>query len=209
VSCDETSTIGVPGTTDVAIEFVLNPCPSTATPAQCATFIAVGSATPPDQEPGNNTSYAGLLVANGAAVIFGLNADPTPTSTFKHTTSVLLTGGSGGSVNIYQSPTCPPDHTNCFIGTVTISTSATGPKTRTLEFLASLTGSPARPLSQVTIFYEAAGATQFSALTSCSKNNPPTSENACVQDSYKFTSPDGVVYVFVIQGGKDDSFTAD
>lgn len=208
ILCSEQNTIGVPGTADILIRFK----PGAGTPV-----IACGSggtntalcptpdpATPPDRNPANNLSYAGLVPAGGT-LTYGRAGSPTPDSSgpFDHTTSVTL--ANGGLVNIYQSArnVCPADVPSCFLGTITVDTNANGSKTWTLSFLASLAGK--KSLSQITIWNSFGG--PFTALTSC---NSKHATDPCVQDRARSTLPDGTtVYTITVQGTTDNGMTAD
>jgi hypothetical protein len=208
IFCSEQNTIGVPGTADIFIRFNVgtgtgNPvvaCGSGGTDA--ALCPATDPATPPDAFPGNNLSYAGLVGA-GDSVTYGPNGSPTPLGQFKHTTTVTLT--NGGLVNIYQAAGCPSDVPDCFpdFGTVTVTTTASGPKTWTLSLLASVAGK--KSLSQITIWNSFGGA--FTALTSC---NSKRATDPCVLDRTRSTNSDGAtVYTITVQGTHDNGMTAD
>lgn len=207
ILCSEQNTIGVPGTADVFIRFK----PGSGTPV-----IACGSggtdttlcptrdpATPPDQDPANNISYAGLVGAGGT-LTYGPGGSSTPNlNGFDHTTSVTL--ANGGLVNIYQTANnvCPADVPGCFLGTITVDTNANGSKTWTLSFLASLAGR--KSLSQITIWNSFGG--PFTALTSC---NSKHATDPCVQDRARSTLPDGTtVYTITVVGTTDNGMTAD
>lgn len=204
IDCSEQNTIGVPGTADIYIRY---------TPGTGPTVIACGSggtdtqhcpaaapATPPDANPSNNISYAGLVGAGGT-VTYGPNGDSTPRSFFDHTTSVTL--ANGGLVNIYHGAFCPSDVPDCFLGTITVDTNANGSKTWTLSFLASLAGK--KSLSQITIWNSFGG--PFTALTSC---NSKHASDPCVQDRVRSTNSDGdTVYTITVVGTNDNGMTAD
>jgi hypothetical protein len=209
VTCSETSTIGVPGTADIYLEYA---AVAGLISACAATFTGAPSCDPaggpvPDVNPGNNTSQvaAALLGANGT-LTYGLNGNPSPRSNpannFDHTTSVTL--ANGGVVNIYQAGGCPPGVPNCFLGTATINfTNVNGAKTWTLSFLASLTG---KSLSKITI-WNSVGGGAFSALTNCNGKNPT---DPCVQDRSRSTNADGdTVFTIVVVGTVDNGMTAD
>jgi hypothetical protein len=210
VTCSETSTIGVPGTADIYLEYAavsVDPIYACA-----ATFDAVGSlATCPssggvvsDPNTANNTStVAGGFLQSGGTLTYGPNGQPMPSTAFTHTTSVTL--ANGGLVNIYQSGDCPPSVNDCFLGTATISfTNVNGQKTWTLTFLASLAGKKA--LSQITI-WNSVGGGAYTALTNCSGKHPT---DPCVQSRSRSTNADGdTVFTIVVQGTVDNGMTAD
>lgn len=210
VTCYETSTIGVPGTADIYLEYA----PGSGSPilACAATFDVVGSlATCPssggavsDPNTANNmSSVAGGFVQPGDTLTYGPGGQPMPTSAFTHTTSVML--ANGGLVNIYQSGDCPPNVNDCFLGTATINfTNVNGAKTWTLTFLASLAGKKA--LSQITI-WNSVGGGAFTALSNCSGKN---ATDPCVQSRSRSTNVEGAtVYTIVVVGTQDNGMTAD
>jgi hypothetical protein len=216
VTCYETSTIGVPGTADIYLEYV----PANGLVFACgATFGTVdqlascpssgGSVTDPNTANNTSTVAAGVLGAGGT-LVYGPAGNPIPTSAFDHTTSVTL--ANGGLVNIYQTTTTPGDHStcpsgvpNCFLGTITVTFGVVnGAKTWTLSFLASLAGKKA--LSQITV-WNSIGGVAFSALTNCNAQHPT---DPCVQNRSRSTNADGnTVYTIVVQGTKDNGMTAD
>ena len=208
VTCYETSTIGVPGTADIYLEYA----PATGLIVACAaTFDVVTSlASCPssgglvsDPNTGNNTStVAGGLLGPGGTLVYGPGGQPTPSSSFTHTTSVTLV--NGGVVNIYQSGDCPPSVTDCFIGTATINfTNVNGQKTWTLTFLASLTK---KSLSQITV-WNSVGGGAYTALSNCSGKHPT---DPCVSSRSKSTNSAGdTIYTIVVTGTQDNGMTAD
>lgn len=208
VTCYETSTIGVPGTADIYLEYA----PSTGLIDACAaTFDVVTSlASCPssaglisDPNTGNNTStVAGGLVQPGGTLTYGPGGQPFPSSAFTHTTSVTL--ANGGVVNIYQTSECPPGGpSDCFLGTATINfTNVNGQKTWTLTFLASLTK---KSLSQITVWNSVGGA--YTALSNCSGRHPT---DPCVSSRSKSTNSAGdTIYTIVVTGTQDNGMTAD
>ena len=208
VFCSEQNTIGVPGTADIFIRFNIgtgtgSPVIACGSGGQDASLCPPADpATPPDALPGNNLSYAGLVGAGGS-VIYGPSGSPTPQGQFKHTTTVTL--ASGGLVNIYHAAGCPSDVPDCFVdfGTVTVNTTATGPKTWTLSLLADVAGKKA--LSQITIWNSFGG--PFAALTAC---NSKHATDPCVLDRARSTNSDGaIVYTITVQGTHDNGMTAD
>ena len=210
VSCYETSTIGVPGTADIYLEYaagsvgLINAC--------AATFDVVGSlATCPTSHgvvsdpnlANNTTTVAGGLLAAGGTLVYGPNGQSMPSAAFTHTTSVTL--ANGGLVNIYQSGNCPANVSDCFLGTATITfTNVNGAKTWTLTFLASLAGK--KSLSQITI-WNSVGGGAYTALSNCSGKN---ATDPCVQSRSRSTNADGdTVYTIVVVGTQDNGMTAD
>ena len=211
VTCSETSTIGVPGTADIYLEYAAG---SVGLIDACAaTFDAVGSlATCPssggvvsDPNTANNTStVAGGFLQSGGTLTYGPNGQPMPITAFTHTTSVTL--ANGGLVNIYQTELCPPNGpSDCFLGTITVNfTNVNGAKTWTLTFLANLAGKKA--LSQITI-WNSAGGGAYTALSNCSGKNPT---DPCVQSRSRSTNAEGAtVYTIVVVGTQDNGMTAD
>jgi hypothetical protein len=212
VTCWETSTIGVPGTADIYLEYaptsgLVFACASTFTGTPPPTSCDPANGSVPDLIPGNNTSQvaAAVLAANGT-LVYGLGGNPTPSSNantnFDHTTSVTL--AQGGLVNIYQAPECPASVSDCFLGTATINfTNVSGAKTWTLTFLASLAG---KSLSQITI-WNSVGGGGFTALSNCSGKHPT---DPCVQSRSRSTNSEGnTVFAIVVTGTKDNGMTAD
>ena len=221
VTCYETSTIGVPGTADIYLEYAretpaIEPPATGPINACAATFDIVGSlaACPnssgliSDPNPANNTSVAALLAAGGA-LTYGPNGKPDPTSAngFDHTTTVALLD-NGGLVNIYQSSSerkdCPPSVSDCFLGTTTINfTNVSGHKTWTLTFLASLTK---KSLSQITV-WNSVGGGAYTALSNCSGKHPT---DPCVSSRAKSTNTLGeTIFTIVVSGTQDNGMTAD
>jgi hypothetical protein len=213
VTCWETSTIGVPGTADIYLEYA----PVTGLIHACAaTFDVVGSlANCPssggvvsDPNPANNTSTvaAGLLGPN-EPLTYGPTSggQPNPSSSpnsLDHTTTVAL--ANGGLVNIYQSGDCPPSVSDCFLGTATINfTNVSGQKTWTLTFLASLTK---KALSQITV-WNSVGGGAYTALSNCSGKHPT---DPCVSSRSRSTNTDGeTIFTIVVSGTRDNGMTAD
>jgi hypothetical protein len=217
VTCFETSTIGVPGTADIYLEYapaagLISACAATfGTVAQLATCPnSGGSPADPNPDPHSNTSTvaAGVLTSDGTLVYGLTQADPTPTIAFNHTTSIKLK--TGGLVNIYQSSTdptyCPANVTDCFLGTITINfTNVSGAKTWTLEFLPAEL-SVKKSLSQITI-WNSVGGGGFTALSNCSGKN---ATDPCVQSRSRSTNVEGAtVYTIVVVGTHDNGMTAD
>lgn len=207
VTCWETSTLGVPGTADIYLEYLptkglITACASTFTGSSPTSCDPAGGVVP-DLIPGNNSSQvaAGVLTPGGT-LTYGPGGQPTPSKGFDHTTSITL--ANGGLVNIYQAPKCPGSVTDCFLGTLTINfTNVNGSKTWTLEFLASLAG---KSLSQITIWNSVGGGT-FTALTNCSGKK---ATDPCVQSRSRSTNADGdTVFTIVVTGTKDNDMTAD
>jgi hypothetical protein len=210
IRCYETSTIGVPGTADIYLEYAAG---SVGLISACAaTFDVVGSlATCPssggavsDPNTANNTStVAGGFVQPGGTLTYGPNGQPLPSSAFTHTTSVTL--ANGGLVNIYQGALCPTSINDCFLGTITVNfTNVNGAKTWTLTFLASLAGK--KSLSQITI-WNSVGGGAYTALSNCSGKN---ATDPCVQSRSRSTNADGdTVYTIVVVGTQDNGMTAD
>ena len=208
VTCYETSTIGVPGTADIYLEYA----PATGLIDACAaTFDVVASlaACPSsfglisDPNTANNTStVAGGLLAAGGTLTYGPNGQPMPSGAFTHTTSVTL--ANGGVVNIYQSAGCPPSGpADCFLGTATINfTNVNGQKTWTLTFLASLTK---KSLSQITVWNSVGGA--YTALSNCGGRRQT---DPCVSSRAKSTNSAGdTIFTIVVTGTQDNGMTAD
>ena len=208
VTCSETSTIGVPGTADIFLEYA----PINGTIFACAaTFTGTPSCDPqagpvPDLIPGNNTGQvaAGVLVPGGS-LVYGPPTGPTNNN---HTTKITLV--NGGLVNIYQTPECPvlpAGSPPCFLGTSTVNfgSSVSGSATWTISFLASDAG---KSLSQITIWNSVptinGGA--FYPLTPCTGKTPT---DPCVQDRSKSGTGAATVFTFVLFGTADDQFTAD
>jgi hypothetical protein len=206
IFCSEQNTIGVPGTADIFIRF--NPGLGSGTPVIACGLGGTDAAlcppgptpdAPPDAFPGNNLSYAGLL-GPGDSLIYGPGGDATPNGSFNHTTTVTLS--LGGLVNIYQATVCPPDVPDCFLGTITINTTASGPKTWTLSFLASIA---TKSLAQITVWNSVGG--PFIPLTSC---NGKHATDPCVLDRVRSTNSSGdTVFTIIVQGTQDDGMTAD
>jgi hypothetical protein len=222
--CAETSTIGVPGTAVINIEY--HAAAGTAV-ACAATFTVTQPSTPadcspnsgpvPDQNPGNNTSYAATLGVFDQLIYGPLSESGytlTPNRNFQNTTALERTGGSGNaSVQIYQTPLevqyCPLTVSDCFLGTITVVVSldplaVDGSKTWTLTFLASLAGK--KSLSQITI-WNSVGGGAYTALSNCSAKK---ATDPCVQSRSRSTNADGdTVYTIVVVGTQDNGMTAD
>lgn len=209
VTCYETSTIGVPGTADIYLEYA----PSTGLIDACAaTFDVVASlASCPsssgltsDPNPANNTSTViGGVVGAGGTLTYGPGGQPVPSKAFTHTTSITL--ANGGLVNIYQSGGCPSNGPqDCFLGTATINfTNVSGQKTWTLTFLASLTK---KSLSQITV-WNSVGGGAYTVLSNCSGKRPT---DPCVSSRSKSTNTLGeTIYTIVVSGTQDNGMTAD
>jgi len=209
-TCSETSTIGVPGTADIYLEYVSTPGLITACAATFSTPLSLATCpnwngAPPDPNPSNNGStIAGAVLGANGTLTYGPNGQPDPSSIngFTHTTSVTL--ANGGIVNISQSGGCPLSVADCFIGTATINfTNVNGQKTWTLTFLASLTK---KSLSQITIWNSVSGG-GYTALTNCSGKHPT---DPCVQSRSRSTNANGdTVYTIVVVGTQDNGMTAD
>jgi hypothetical protein len=208
VVCWETSTIGVPGTADIYLEFAgtnyaIFACAATFSGAPPPTSCDPAGGPIPDPNVVNNSVASGDL-ATGGTLVYGPSGSPTPNRLFQHTTSVML--ADGGLVNIVQDPKCPGQVKDCFLGNITITfdPGVGGQKTWTLEFLASLAGK--KSLSQITIWNSVDGNT-FTALSSCSGKTPT---DPCVQSRSRSTNADGdTVYTIVVVGTQDNGMTAD
>jgi hypothetical protein len=214
VTCFETSTIGVPGTADIYLEYTPAPglitaCAATfsTTPATCDDpFNPIGSPVADPNLANNTSTVAAALLDPGKTLVYGLGGEPTPTNRFTHTTSVTL--ANGGLVNVYQSPLtqCPLGVPDCFLGTITINfTNVNGAKTWKLEFLPASLGVK-KSLSQITI-WNSVGGGAFTALSNCSGKNPT---DPCVQSRSRSTNAEGAtVYTIVVVGTHDNGMTAD
>jgi hypothetical protein len=206
VACWETSTIGVPGTADVYLEFTgatyaIFACAATFSGPPPPTSCDPAGGAVPDTKPANNSVATGNL-AHGESLVYGPFGSPTPNRQFDHTTSVKL--DNGGLISITQAPECPAGVLDCFLGTITITTSVQGAKSWTLEFLASLAAK--KSLSQITI-WNSFGGVAFTALSNCSAKN---ATDPCVQNRSRSTNADGdTVYTIVVVGTKDNGMTAD
>ena len=212
VTCWETSTIGVPGTADIYLEYappsvpfdpMITACAATfsGTPPPSSCDLAGGPV--PDLVPANNSStVAAALLAAGGTLTYGPGGRPTPNRGFDHTTSVTLQ--NGGLVNIYQADACPAAVPSCFLGTISVNfTNVSGAKTWTLAFLASK--ARGKPLSQITVWNSVAGA--FIALTNCGGKH---ATDPCVSSRSRSTNADGdTVYTIVVVGTQDNGMTAD
>ena len=211
VTCYETSTIGVPGTADIYLEYapapgLIDACAETfnslADLKSCPIFP--GAPAILDPNTANNTStVAGGLVQPGGTLTYGPGGQPFPSSAFTHTTSVTL--ANGGVVNIYQTSSCPLNGpSDCFLGTATINfTNVNGQKTWTLTFLASLTK---KSLSQITV-WNSVGGGAYTALSNCSGKHPT---DPCVSSRSRSTNSAGdTIYTIVVTGTQDNGMTAD
>ena len=207
VSCSETSTIGVPGTADIYLEYApgtIVACAATFDIPEHLASCPSSGGTVSDPNTSNNTVAGGLLEA-GQTLTYGPNGKPLPTSFFTHTTGITL--ANGGLVNsISQTEGCPPGVPTCFLGTATITldSSVSGQKTWTLTFLASLTK---KPLSQITVWNSDSVSNGYIALSNCSGTHPT---DPCVSSRSKSTNSAGeTIYTIVVRGTQDNGMTAD
>jgi len=209
VTCYETSTIGVPGTADIYLEYtpatgLIDACAATFDVVASLANCPISNGAVSDPNTANNTStVAGGLVAPGGTLTYGPGGQPMPSAAFTHTTSVTL--ANGGVVNIYQSGACPPNGPqDCFLGTATINfTNVNGQKTWTLTFLASLTK---KALSQITV-WNSIGGGAYTALSNCSGKHPT---DPCVSSRSRSTNSAGdTIFTIVVSGTQDNGMTAD
>ncbi len=85
-TCSETSTIGVPGTADIYLEYVSTPGLITACAATFSTPLSLATCpnwngAPPDPNPSNNGStIAGAVLGANGTLTYGPNGQPNPSS---------------------------------------------------------------------------------------------------------------------------------